>query len=168
MFPRPAHFSGFLSPDYHTLEDTAQEMVPTLAPGISLGPSALPSCGSSSELPGSLPDFWSRDSCSPILSAPQFGHAQCSSLPWYPKDSRQGDQGGDLSRWQMTCTGPVLPPWGHFLPVGNGSGQLPQFFWKRCPLTSFVSLDTIRSARRAELTLKMATLGYTGNGKSSR
>lgn len=39
-------FQGSYLPDYHILEDIAQEMVPTLAPGISLGPSALPSCGS--------------------------------------------------------------------------------------------------------------------------
>lgn len=38
---------GSYPPDYHTLEGIAQEVVPTLAPGISLGPSALTSCGSS-------------------------------------------------------------------------------------------------------------------------
>lgn len=81
----------------------------------------------------------------------------------------QGDQGGDLSPWQMTCSGPVLPPWGHFLPVGNGSGQLPQPFWERCPLTSLVSLDTIRSARAHPENGHPGVLvtQYTGNGKSS-
>lgn len=46
MFPRLAHFLqvSYL-PDYHILEDIAQEMVPTLAPGIFLGPADLTSCG---------------------------------------------------------------------------------------------------------------------------
>lgn len=45
MYLRLAHFCRFDSSDYHLLEDTACNMVPTLAFGISLGSSDLPSLG---------------------------------------------------------------------------------------------------------------------------
>lgn len=115
-----------------------------------------------------------KDSHQVIFCFPATTHPHLHKDPTHTFLSQgnglQGDQGGDLSPWQMTCSGPVLPPWGHFLPVGNGSGQLPQPFWERCPLTSLVSLDTIRSARAHPENGHPGVLvtQYTGNGKSSR